>query len=157
MRRLLFAVLLLSLLGVLLLVGFHRAGSTPPSAPTGTAVARRRQTQRPPPPAARRQVLHFVAAFLAYEVGRGGSGVEARIHACASPHLARQLLSRPPTPPGRASHAGARIISLRVDDVPGHPDLLLASGDARRPEAVEPFSFLFARRDGRWLAVAPGE
>jgi hypothetical protein len=58
---------------------------------------------------------------------------------------------------GRPGQAAARITSLRIDRVPGHPYLVLASGDARRAEGPEPFSFLFARRGGRWLALAPGE
>jgi hypothetical protein len=157
MRRLLFAALLLSLLGVLLLAGLHRAGSTPPIAPTRTAVALRRQRHQHLPPGARRQVRHFIAAFLSYEVGRDGRGVAATIRACASPRLARQLLSQPPTSPGRPSHGRARITSLHINPVPGEPDLVLASGDASRPEGPEPFSFLIAQRDGRWLALAPGE
>ncbi len=157
MRRLLFATLLLSLLGVLLLVGFDRPGSTRPSARAGRAAVLRQPTHRPPPLGALEQVRHFIVAFLSYEVGRGGRAAEETIHAFAVPHLARQLLSQPPTPAGRPSNGAPRITRLRVDDVPGHPDLLLASGDARHPEGPEPVSFLFARREGRWLAVAPGE
>jgi hypothetical protein len=157
MRRLLFAALLASLLAVLLLAGLHGSTPTARMSRATTTVAPRRPTDGPPPTEARPQVRRFIAAFLSYEVGVGGPAVEAAIHARASRHFARQLLSEPPTPQGRPRHGAAGIVSLRIDPVPGHSDLVLASGDARRPEGAELFSFLFARHDGRWLAVAPGE
>jgi hypothetical protein len=156
MRRLLFAALLVSLVAVLLLVGFHRARPTPPRSRATTSVPITRPTPGPPPEA-RPQVRRFVAAFLSYEVGVGGPAITAVIDACASRHFARQLLSEPPGPARRPGHGAARITSLRIDPLPGHPDLALASGDARRPEGPELFAFLFARRGGRWLAIAPGE
>jgi hypothetical protein len=155
MRRLLFAALLASLAAVLLLVGFHRARTAPPRSPGTPTVALRQPALGATPMGARPEVRRFIAAFLSYEVGGGGSAVESAIHTSASRRLARQLLSEPPTSPARPSRA--RIRSLRIDPVPGHPDLALASGDARRPEGPEAFSFVFARRDGRWIAVAPGE
>jgi hypothetical protein len=103
------------------------------------------------------QVRLFVTAFLAYEVGGGDPAAKALIRSHASPSFARELLADPPTPPDRSRPASAQITSLHVDPVPGHPDLALASGDARRPGGTEPFSFLFECRAGRWLAVAPGE
>jgi hypothetical protein len=157
LRRLLFAILSVPLLAVLLLVGSHGTDSTPPKIPARRPVALRRSAPGHPPIGARPQVRRFIAAFLSYEVGGGGSAVESAIHTSASRHFARQLLSEPPTSPARPSRGRVPISSLRIDPVPGHPSLALASGDAHRPKGPEPFSFLFARRDGRWLAVAPGE
>jgi hypothetical protein len=151
MRRLLFATLLASLAAVLLLVGFQRARSTPPRSRAAPMVAPRQ------PLGAGQRVRRFIAAFLSYEVGGGGPAAESAIRNCASRHFARQLLSEAPTSAGRPGHRTAAISSLHIDPVPGHPDLVLASGDARRPEGPEPFSFVFARREGRWIAVAPGE
>jgi hypothetical protein len=157
MRRLLFAALLASLLAVLLLAGLHGSTPTARMSRATTTVAPRRPTDGPPPTEARPQVRRFIVAFLSFEVGVGGPAVEAAIHARASRHLARQLLSDPPRTAGRPARAGALITSFHIDPVRGRPGLALASGDARRPGGPEPFSFLFARRDGRWLAVAPGE
>jgi hypothetical protein len=158
MRRLIFVALLASLLVALLLDGLHPTDPTPRGIPAPATIAGvRRLAPAPPPADARTQVRPFLAAFLSYEVGRSGPAVEARIEDSASPHFARQLLSEPTRPVGRPGQAAARITSLRIDRVPGHPYLVLVSGDARRPEGPEPFSFLFARRGGRWLALAPGE
>jgi hypothetical protein len=109
------------------------------------------------PSGARARIRRFIAAFLAYEVGGGNPATTAAIRAHASPPFARQLLSDPPSPLRRPGPGGARITSLHVDPVPGHPHLALASGEARRPQGAEPFSFLFEGRAGRWVAVAPGE
>jgi hypothetical protein len=100
---------------------------------------------------------HFLDAFLSYEVGAGGSHVEATIRADASRVFADELLTRPPTPPGAGAPPPARITRMRVDPVRGRADLALVSGEARRRAGPEPFAFLFARRHGRWLALAPGE
>jgi hypothetical protein len=160
MRRLAFAMAVVALGGAFLLIG-RRPG---PGTPSATRVPRPAASRAPsagarPAAAAaiRPEARRFIAAFLSYEVGVGGPAITAVIQACASRHFAHQLLSEPPRPAGRPSHGAARITSLRIDPVPGHPVLALASGDARRPEGPEPFSFLFARRGGRWLAVAPGE
>jgi hypothetical protein len=157
MRRLLFTALLAALVAVVLLVGSHRTRSTPPTNPSATTVALRPPAPGPPSTGARPQVRRFIAAFLSYEVGAGRPAVEKAIRRRASRRFARQLLSEPPTQARRPTHGAARITSLHIDPVPGRRDLALASGEARRPEGPEPFSFLFARRDGRWLAVAPGE
>jgi hypothetical protein len=157
MRRLLFAALLAVPVAVLLLVGSHRPPSRPARNPSATTVALRPPVPGPPPTRARPQVRRFIAAFLSYEVGAGGPAVEKAIRGHASRRFAGQLLSKPPTQARRPTHGGARITSLHIDPVPGQRDLALASGEAWRSEGPEPFSFLFARRDGRWLAVAPGE
>jgi hypothetical protein len=157
MRRLLFAALLAALVAVLLLVGSHRPPSRPASNPSATTVALRPPAPGPPPTGARPQVRRFVAAFLSYEVGAGGPALEKAIRRHASRRFAGKLLSEPPAQARRPTHGAAPITSLHIDPVPGQTDLALASGEARRPEGPEPFSFLFARRAGRWLAVAPGE
>jgi hypothetical protein len=157
MRRFLFAALLVPLAAVLLLVGSHRAGLTPPRRPATTTVAARRAASGHPPTGARPQVRRFIAAFLSYEVGVDRPAVKAAIRGCASRRFARQLLSDPPMPSGRPGHGAAGISSLHIDPMPGHRDLAFVSGEARRADGPEPFSFIFARRVGRWLAVAPGE
>jgi hypothetical protein len=158
MRRLIFVALLASLVVALLLVGLHPTSPTPPRLSAAANIATpRRLAPAPPPGNARPQVRRFLAAFLSHEVGLDSPAVEMAIQASSSRHFARQLLSEPLGPVGEPGQAAARIFSLRIDRVPGHPDLALASGDARRPEGPEPFSFLFARRGGRWLALAPGE
>jgi hypothetical protein len=157
MRRLLFAALLAVLVAALLLVGSHRTRSTPPRDPSATTVALRPPAPGPPPTGARPRVRRFIAAFLSYEVGAGGPAVEKAIRGHASRGFALQLLSEPPTQACRRTHSAAHITSLHIDPVPGQRDLALASGEVRRPEGPEPFSFLFARRDDRWVAIAPGE
>jgi hypothetical protein len=117
------------------------------------AASRTRPAQ--PPPAARAAARRFLLAFLADEVGDSRSAA-VEIRAGAVPALADVLLERRrPRRAGRQREV--EIASLRVDRLPGHPDLVLASGSARRPSALEPFAFLFVRRRGRWLALAPGE
>ena len=101
-------------------------------------------------------VRHFLLAFLSYEVGTGGAASAAAVRADASAGFADQLLA-----PAVSATAGdprrARLASLRIEPIAGHPGLILVSGLARRPSGPEPLSFLFAERDGRWLAIAPGE
>jgi hypothetical protein len=156
-RRLLFAALSAALAAAALLVGSHRTRSMPPRNPSATTVALRPPAPGPPPIGARPEIRRFIAAFLSYEVGAGGPAVEKAIRGHASRRFAGQLLSEPPTQARRPTHGTARITSLHIDPVPGQRNLALASGEARRPEGPEPFSFLFARRGGRWLALAPGE
>jgi hypothetical protein len=158
LRGLGFAATAAALLAVLVLVGLRPTPS--PTAPTPQGPASQVDAPprpKPPPAGAWTQARRFVSAFLSFEVGAGGARTDAAIRAGAWPDFARRLLSDPPTAPAGAKPRSAHLTSLRVDPVPGHPDLALASGDAHRPEGAEPFSFLFARREGRWLAVAPGE
>jgi hypothetical protein len=158
MRRLIFVALLASLVVALLLVGLRPTSPTPRGTPAPATIAGvRRPVSAAPPAHARTEARRFLAAFLSYEVGLGGPAAEATIEDSASRGFAHQLLSDPPGSTGRPGRGAARITSLRIDPVLGHPNLALASGDARRPDGPEPFSFLFARRRGRWLAVAPGE
>jgi hypothetical protein len=65
-------------------------------------------------------------------------------------------LSRPPRPAPTAP-GPAPIAVLHVSRLPARPDLALVSGTAHRRSGGEPFAFLFARRRGRWLALAPAE
>jgi hypothetical protein len=158
MRCLIFLALLASLVVALLLVGLHPTSPTPRGTPApATVAAVRRPVSASPPTGARPKVRRFLAAFLSYEVGGDGPAVERAIRGSSSRSFARQLLSEPPGPPNRPGQTTTRITSLRIDRVPGHPNLALASGEARRSEGPEPFSFLFAQSGGRWLAVAPGE
>ena len=81
--------------------------------------------------------------------------VRTAIRADAVGALARELLRRPASLATRLPPA--RLGALELHRLPGRPGLLLVSGTARRPSGPEPFAFLFARRGGRWLAVAPAE
>jgi hypothetical protein len=164
MRRLAFGVVVVALGAALILVGLRSSRPAPASTPTARPVdrvalepVRRLPDRRPPPTGARRQARRFVAAFLSYEVGLAAGQTEGRIRAGASHAFADKLLGGPAISPARAGPGAVHITSLHVDTIPGHPNLAFASGDADRPEGPEPFSFLFARRAGRWLAVAPGE
>jgi hypothetical protein len=164
MRRLAFGLVVLALGGALLLVVLRSSrptqGERSSDAIAGglaTVSRRRSPALKVPNPDARRQARRFVEAFLSYEVGAGGSRTERALRSDASQALAAELLAHRPIPPGRSDPATTRITRLRVDPVPGHPDLALVSGEARRPAAPEPFAFLFAWRGGRWLAIAPGE
>jgi hypothetical protein len=164
MRRLAFGLVVLALGGALLLAVLRSPNPNlgkPSSAGAEdrlATVSRRHPPARKAPTAdTRRQARRFVEAFLSYEVGAGGSRAEEAIRSDASPSFADELLAHPPIPAGGSAPPPARITRLRVDPVPGQPDLALVSGEARRPAAPEPFAFLFARRGGRWLAVAPGE
>jgi hypothetical protein len=106
-------------------------------------------------PAARVAARRFLAAFLAYEV-EGGRTERAVIREGASASFADELTGRaPPGPP--ASAAPAHLQALRLHLLPGDPGLVLVSGNAVRPSGPEPLAFLFARRRGRWLAVAPAQ
>jgi hypothetical protein len=165
MRRVAFGLVVVALGAALLLVGKHSSRS--PQAATTTirpavrptaAFHPRTPARRPPPtPGALHQARRFLDAFLSYEVGVGGSRTERAIRADASHGFAVELLTHRPTPPGAGAPPPARIKRMRVDPVRGRADLALVSGEARRRAGPEPFAFLFARRHGRWLALAPGE
>jgi hypothetical protein len=148
------------LVAALLSIGVQPTHPTPPTDP-GPGSARKvpagQPSLEPSLSGARREIRSFITAFLAYEVGGHDAAAEVAIRSDASAAFGRQLLADPPTPPGRPRPGSARITSLDIDRVPGHPGLVLASGDARRPQGTEPFSFLFERHGGRWPAVAPGE
>lgn len=105
---------------------------------------------------ARPGLRRFILAFLAAEVGRGGRSAARIIRAGATATLSRRLLGRLPRP-SSAEPGRVRLAALRLHRLPGRRDLLLASGVARRPRGPEPFSFIFIRRGGRWLALAPAE
>jgi hypothetical protein len=159
-RRLVFAAATVALGAALLLVGLHRTRPIPSGSAAPRPLVHRFEAgtgRRPRAVGAGHQARLFVTAFLAYEVGLGGRRAEAAIRRGASPAFAEELLAHRPTPSGGPVRSPARIASLKVHAVPGHPDLALVSGEALRPAGPEPFAFLFARRDGRWRAVAPGE
>ena len=154
MRRVLFPLLVVGLTGALLWVdsGHHRE-------PQGKAVVSAApQVPRPRasvPTAALTAARHFLSAFLSLEVGSGGRAARAAMRTDSVGSLTRELLTG--SPRSSAATAPARIGVLHLHRLPGHPRLLVVSGSARRPSGPEPFSFLFARRGGRWLAAAPAE
>jgi hypothetical protein len=154
LRGALFAVLVVGLTGAFLWVlsGGHQGQPSEPIAFAGAQVPR---PLAPVPVAARRAARHFLAAFLSDEVGSGGLAARAAIRAYSVGALARELLADPPR--AFTDAARARLGALRLHRLPGRPGLLLISGTARRTAGPEPFAFLFARRGGRWLALAPAE
>jgi hypothetical protein len=153
LRGALFAVLVVGLAGAFLWVlsGGHQGQ---PNEPIVSAAAQAPPHQGPVPAAARSAARHFLAAFLTDEVG-GGLAARTAIRAYSVGALARELLADPP--PASTDAARARLGALHLHRLPGRPGLLLVSGTARRPSGPEPFSFLFARRGRRWLALAPAE
>jgi hypothetical protein len=152
--RLAFAITSIALIAVFVLL-VAVAGHSPGRPPALLARGPSRAGPSPgaPAPRARRAVVRFLRAYLAYEVGGGGPG---RIRAGSSPHLAAQILGFLPRPP-RGRPGAVPLVSLSLSTVPHRPDYLLASGSAERRSGPEPFAFLFARRGGRWIAVAPAE
>ena len=157
MRVALFAALAAALLAALLLALAEHPAPTPPASPIVLVSPR---GPKPSPstrssPSARPAARRFLRAFLAREVGKGGAAGARAIRTGAAAALARELLAAP-----HRAHAGpppARLTDLRITPLPGRPRLRLATATARRPSGPEPLSFLFARRGGRWLAIAPGE
>ena len=158
LRRLGFALALAALVAALLLVGL-RPTPPPRTSPPGTATLT--SAGDPERPATsivlRSRARRFIGAFLSYEVGPRGTRQEATIRATASRTFAERLLSERSTAQRLPGRPRAELTSLNVHPLPGHPDLALVSGEARRRAGPEPFAFLFADRGGRWLAVAPGE
>jgi hypothetical protein len=126
----------------------HTTLASPGVPPSPPSDRRPGDTQR----AARR----FILAFLSDEVGVAESSSARAIRAGAIPSFAREILGRPP-PLSTEESDKAPLRSLHVRRLPGRPDLALVSGSARRPSGPEQFAFLFARREGRWFALAPGE
>jgi hypothetical protein len=159
LRRAAFAVVVLALLGALAwtTAGRPRRGATQARSSATVRLDQAASALPSPPPAAGRHAARrFVEAFLSYEVAGGGAAAPKAIRAGADDTFARELISHSP-PPTPTDPRPARIEALRVAGLPGRPHLALVSGTARRPSGPEPFAFLFARRQGRWLAVAPGE
>lgn len=161
MRRLLFAAIVLVLLGSLLLMvlgnGAPREGiqsnSLRPAAVSRPAADNAALAD----PAARVDARRFLTALLALETGDHTSRIRRALRATSGLDLARQILAAPRSIGGTRSPVATHLQALRLHRLPGHPGLLLASGTASHPEGPEPFSFLFARHRGRWLAIAPGE
>jgi hypothetical protein len=154
LRPVLFVLLVVGLTAALLWVdsGHHREPRSEPVDSTAPQVPRRRA---PVPTADLTTARHFLSAFLSLEVGGGRRAARAAIRTDSVGSLAHQLLAGGPR--SSAATPPARIGALHLDRLPCHPGLILVSGSARRPSGPEPFSFLFARRGGRWLAVAPAE
>jgi hypothetical protein len=159
-RRLLFAAIVLVLLGSLLLVdlgnGGTRAGIRRDLHPSAAVSRPTAGDAAPADPEARVDARRFLAAFLALEAGDDTSPTRRALRATSCRDLARRILAAPRARV-RARSPVVHLVALRLHRLPAHPGLLLASGTVARREGPEPFSFLFALRRGRWLAVAPGE
>jgi hypothetical protein len=106
----------------------------------------------PVTPAAR----HFLAAFLRFGVGDTDLGVLKALRGTATPVFAAQLLDGPAPrliDPGASDpHLGP----IAVARLSANPPLVSVSATADRPSGPEQLSFVFALRDSRWLASAPG-
>lgn len=156
MRRLVFAALALAMTIAALLLGPRHEHPAETPAPTAAPPHRRapdvtpgRATTSP-----RRAARRFARAFLDFEAGGASRATRTAIRRGAGHRLAHELLARRPRPSGRTS---ARILALHVALFPHRPGLALLTGTARRPDGLEPFAFLLARRGGRWPAIAPAE
>jgi hypothetical protein len=95
-------------------------------------------------------------AFFAYEAGALGPRLRRRLRAAATPAFAAALLGAPPRL-GNRRLPEARLRRLLITPLFEAPPAALVSGSARRGGETEEFSFLFRRREGRWLASGPGE
>jgi hypothetical protein len=157
-RRLVFALLVAAMvIAVLVSAGGHQdaAGSSASMHPVS-----RREVTPPRSPDARglrHDARRFVAVFLLLEAGRAHPATRARVRRGSVRCLARKLLALPKGAGERGRPGTPSIATLDLVRLPDRRDLALVSGTARRPAGPEPFAFLFARRSGRWLAVAPAE
>jgi hypothetical protein len=153
LRHLAFLAVVVALVAVLVLTMVDRPAHAPTQGrqqPTARTVP----TPSPASASARHAARRFVEAFLSFEVGMGEGAARKAIRAGADTAFARELLSGP-SPPTAPDPGPAPIAILRVGRLPGRPGRALVFGTARRQSGPEPFAFLFGRRQGRWLAVAP--
>jgi hypothetical protein len=97
----------------------------------------------------------FISAFLRYEVGDMSPRVRSSLLASGTSAFARELEGAPVR--GIGHHSAARIDRLDVTFLNTSAQRALLSGVARRPDGPEEFSFLFGRRDGRWLVLGAAE
>lgn len=156
MRRLAFGALAAALTIAAVLLGSRDEHAAEAPVPSAAPRVRPSPHTAPPPSTAslRRAARGFIAAFLAFEAGAEDPRTRGAIRRGADRHLALDLLADRPRKSGGRSTA---TLALRVTRLPHHPDLALVSGTAHRRSGPEPFAFLFARRAGRWLAIAPAE
>jgi hypothetical protein len=158
LRRFTFALLFLTLLGVVVWTAVEGPRGTAGRPEVATSVAARRIPARPAPPLdgdLARAARRFLLAFLDYEVGARRAWARRAICAGAVGRLARQILSHPSRQ--RSLSRSAHLEALRIVAIPAHGRLVLVSGSARRRRGLEAFAFIFGRRGERWLALAPGE
>jgi hypothetical protein len=99
----------------------------------------------------------FVSAFLRYEVGDLSRRDAASIRLGATAAFARELAAAPPRHLDRTAPEAARIERIDISFLSGSARRALLSGVASRPDGPEEFSFLFALRSGRWLAIGAAE
>lgn len=156
MRRLAFGALAAVLTIAAVLLGSRHQHAAEAPVPTAVLHARPSPYAEPAPSTAslRRAARRFIEAFLAFEAGADDPRTRGAIRRGADRHLALDLLADRPR---RSGDRSAAALSLRVTRLPHRPGLALATGTARRRSGPEPFAFLFTRRGGRWLALAPAE
>ncbi len=153
----LFLVCCVALLAVWLTFTSAGGGSTAPprESPPDTSQLLLPGAARPHPavaPSARR----FLVAFLSYEVGAGDSEVRAALRATTTPAFADQLLQQRSRRSAEHPAPNPRLGDLAVVLLSVNPPLASVTATARRPSGPEQLSFVFALRNGRWLASAPG-
>lgn len=95
----------------------------------------------------------YFAAFLRYEQGDTGRKVVRQLRLSASATFANELLQAPPRVDGALGRP--RLEHIRIDEVSWRPPIAIVTALARRAQARERLSFLFAKREGRWLAAGP--
>jgi hypothetical protein len=159
MRRAGFAFVVCAFIAAAALAGCGNGPSSIGTSPGhGPTIRPARLSGRPTHghPRARPQIRHFLLAFLSIEVGEGGRPEKKIVRDGATPSFSRRLFAG--LPPASSTDRGlVRPAALRLHHLAGHRGLLLATGVARCREGPEPFSFIFIRRAGRWLALAPAE
>jgi hypothetical protein len=147
-----------TLLAAAILVGAATEHPARPARPSARRVALQPPPARigPPGPELVRSARRFLGAFTRYEVGDRAPSVTAALRATATRSFARVLL-RQPAGPSAGSPAAARLGSVSVAVVSADPPIASVGAVAERAAGPEQLAFLFVRRDGVWLASAPGE
>jgi len=121
--------------------------------PGRSASAALRAGQRAVAAAARR----FLAAFLAYEVGRADAPIARALRAASTEEFALTLLAEPPRPAISGIPRRAHLLDLQVGLGAGAAARALVRGRLRRGGATEAFAFFFERRASGWLAAGVAE
>jgi hypothetical protein len=109
--------------------------------------------QKPEVQTLRRDASRFLSAFFRYEGGARDSSLFWRLQVSSTRKFAAQLLDAPPRLQSRLPPA--QIQRIVVDEASWVPAIAVVSGAARRGDEREKFSFLFAKKAGRWVAAGP--
>jgi hypothetical protein len=157
-RRLTFLAILSATAIAVLVTGSSREGIG--VSPLGARATAHRRTASNSPSGTRglgRDAHRFIEAFLVHEAGQDDPATRAALISGAGARLAHEILAGPDGSGVPRPNRRPPALSLHATRLPHRPDLALATGTAHRASGPERFAFLFAHRDGRWLAIAPAE